>query len=211
MHIIDLSLPLDEHTPVYTEPDGYQDPTYAAEAWATLDEQGYSVHRLELGTHTGTHLDAPAHFYAAGKTVDQIPASALVGRAVVVDVRHESRVTAATLQPFARPMRGGRLPLLLAPDDGVPLSEEAVALVATCCPPLILYAGRFVDEGQPYHHNRAWLGASIPLVTDLLPEAAALVRDDDLLVVAPLRLVGMDGSPCRVFALRFRAGELVEI
>lgn len=211
MRIIDLSSPLDEHTPVYTEPDGYRDPAYVAEPWATLARQGYSVHRLELGTHTGTHLDAPAHFYAGGQTVDQIPLSALVGRTVVIDVRHESRVTAATLQPFARPVRGGRLPLLLAPEAGVPLSGEAVTLVATWRPPLILYAGQFVDEDQPYHHNRAWLGASIPLVTDLAPEAAALVRDGDLLVVAPLHLVGMDGSPCRVFALRFRAGDLTEI
>jgi kynurenine formamidase len=210
MRIIDLTLPLDEHTPAYTEPDGYRDPAYVAESWATLAAQGYSVHRLELGTHTGTHLDAPAHFYADGKTVDQIPPATLVGRAVVVDVRHEARVTAETLQPFARPVRGGRLPLLLAPEAGVPLSVEAVSLVAAWRPPLILYAGQFVDEDQPYHHNRVWLGASIPLVTDLALEATALVRDGDLLVVAPLHLVGMDGSPCRVFALRFGADDLSE-
>jgi arylformamidase len=210
MRVIDLTLPLDEHTPVYAEPDGYRDPAYRAEPWATLAGQGYNVQRLELGTHTGTHLDAPAHFHAGGQTVDQIPPSALVGRAVVIDVRRVPRVTAATLQPFAGPVGSGGLPLFLAPEEGVPLSEEAVAVVAAWRPQLILYTGQFVDEGQPYHHNRAWLGASIPLVTDLDPQAAASVRDDDLLVVAPLRLVDMDGSPCRVFALQESTAPLLQ-
>jgi kynurenine formamidase len=46
------------------------------------------------------------------------------------------------------------------------------------------------------------LGCDIPLVTDLDPDAADQVRDGDLLIVAPLRLVGLDGSPCRVLAVR---------
>ena len=118
---------------------------------------------------------------------------------------HQERSPAAhDHSAHAGPVSRGGLPLFLAPEQGVPLSKEAVAVVAAWRPQLILYAGQFLDEGQPYHHNRAWLGASIPLVTDLDPEAAASVRDGDLLVVAPLRLVGMDGSPCRVFALQGR-------
>jgi kynurenine formamidase len=73
MRVIDLTLPLDEHTPVYED--------YRAEPWATLANHGYSVHRLELGSHTGTHLDAPAHFVSAGPTLDEIPLARLVGRA----------------------------------------------------------------------------------------------------------------------------------
>lgn len=202
MHVIDLTLPLNENTLVYAEPSGYQDPAFAAVPWATLAERAYSVHRLEMGTHTGTHLDAPAHFHAGGHTVDQIPPSAFVRRAVVIDVRPITRVTALTLRPYAGRLLEGAVPLFLAPEIGVPISEGAVAAVATWRPRLILYTGQFVDERERYHHNRVWLGADIPLVTDLDIQVSAQVRDGDLLIVAPLRLVGLDGSPCRVFAVQ---------
>jgi kynurenine formamidase len=202
MRVLDLTLPLDAHTPAYRDLDGYQDPVYLAEPWATVAQHGYSVHRLQMGTHTGTHLDAPAHFHAGRRTVDHVPPSALVGPAVVIDVRPLARVTASVLQPYADLVLGGGRPFFLAPGDGVPLSVDAVASVADWRPLLILYAGQFIDEGERYHHNRAWLDADIPLVTDLDGQAAAQVRTGDLLVVAPLPLVGLDGSPCRVFALQ---------
>lgn len=202
MRVLDLTLPLDEHTPAYRDLDGYQDPAYLAEPWATVAQHGYSVHRLEMGTHTGTHLDAPAHFHAGRRTVDQVPPSALVGPAVVIDVRPLERVTASILQPYADPLREGGLALFLAPHAGVLLGADAVAAVAEWRPALILYSGQFLDEGERYHHNRVWLGADIPLVTDLDDQAATQVRTGDLLVVAPLPLAGLDGSPCRVFALQ---------
>jgi kynurenine formamidase len=203
MQIFDLTLPLDVSTPVYAEPGGYLDPPYRAEPWAAAAAQGYSVHRLEMGSHTGTHLDAPTHFHPGLATVDQLPVSALIGRAVVIELRSLSRVTAAALQPRSTAVQSGGLPLFLAPSAGVLLSADAVIAVASWRPRLILYTGQFLDEIDRHYHNRVWLGASIPLVTDLDPAAAAQVQDGDLLITAPLPLVGLDGSPCRVFALRF--------
>jgi kynurenine formamidase len=202
MHVLDLTLPLDGDTPVYAEPDGYRDPPFVAYPWATHAEQGYSVHRLEMGSHTGTHLDAPAHFHPTGRKVDQIPATALVGRALVIDVRSSARVTVQALRPYSARILEGALPLLLAPESGVPIERGAVAAVAKWAPALVLYAGRIEDEEEPHYHNRVWLRAGIPLVTDLDSRAAEQVRDGDLVIVAPLRLVGLDGSPCRVFVLQ---------
>jgi kynurenine formamidase len=67
--VIDLAQPLDDHTPVYRDVTGYRDPAYVTEPWATIAEHGYSVHRLEMGSHTGTHCDAPAHFHPGGRTL----------------------------------------------------------------------------------------------------------------------------------------------
>jgi kynurenine formamidase len=208
MRVIDLTLPLDSGFPPYVDAEGFQDPQFAAIPWATLEQQGYRVHRLEMGTHTGTHFDAPAHFHAEGKTVDAIPARSLVGPAVVIDVRRWGRVAAASLTPYAARVTDGGLPLFLADEEGVLLTTAAVSTICAWRPELILYAGQFVDEGERFHHNRVWLGAGIPLVTDLDAVAAATVRDGDVIVVAPLRLVGMDGSPCRVLALRFDPEEM---
>jgi kynurenine formamidase len=205
MRLIDLTAPLNAYTFVYEDVNGSRDPAYSAEPWATIAEHGYSVHRLEMGTHTGTHIDAPAHFHVGARTVDQILPDELAGPAVVIDVRSLARVTAAVLRPYSGLSLDGGVPLFLVPDSGVLLSEDAVAAVISWQPRVILFTGQFLDEHERYHHNRAWLGADIPLVTDLQPRAAARVRDGDLLIVAPLALEGMDGAPCRVFAVNFGA------
>lgn len=44
------------------------------------------MHDLHLGTHTGTHVDAPAHFIEGGRTIDRIGLEELRGRALVVDL-----------------------------------------------------------------------------------------------------------------------------
>lgn len=49
------------------------------------------VHALSLGTHTGTHIDAPFHFFPSGLKLHEIPLSQFVGRAAVLDVRHLAR------------------------------------------------------------------------------------------------------------------------
>jgi arylformamidase len=201
MLVIDLTLPLNDQTAAYVDADGHRDPAYEATPWFSISKQGYSVHRLEMGTHTGTHLDAPAHFHPNGRTVDQISPSELLGPAVVVDTRSWDRVTAAALRLHDLLVDSDSMLLFLLPECGISLTADAVALMADWQPRVILYSGQFVDESGHYHHNRVWLGADIPLVTDLAPSAAE-VRDGDLLVVAPLLLEAMDGAPCRVFALR---------
>jgi kynurenine formamidase len=202
MRIIDLTLPLDQATVVFEDGFGYRDPPFEVEPWATIQRHGYAVHRLTLGTHTGTHFDAPAHFFAAGRTVEQVPPSSLVGRAVVIDVRHLECVDAAALAPYREAVDTGSVPLFLASAIGVPLDADGVRSVLAWQPRIILYAGTLIDQEERYYHNRTWLRAGIPLVTDLDPDAAQDVVDGDLLIVAPLKLAGLDGSPCRVFAVR---------
>lgn len=44
-----------------------------------MEQQGYAVHELKLGTHCGTHVDAPAHYIPEGKTVDGLSLYTLCG------------------------------------------------------------------------------------------------------------------------------------
>lgn len=63
------------------------DPKFSAEpAFQFPDGNGVRVHALHLGTHTGTHIDAPYHFCKNGKRVDEVPLEWLVGKPVVVDI-----------------------------------------------------------------------------------------------------------------------------
>lgn len=50
-------------------------------------DQGYRLHRFEMGENTGTHVDAPSHFIRGKRPIDRIPLSDLIVGAAVIDVR----------------------------------------------------------------------------------------------------------------------------
>src|SRR5512140_458552 len=85
--LLDLTRVLDEHLPIYTS-GSYSDPPLQIDPWCTVPQQGYAVSRLTLGTQTGTHIDAPAHFIADGATLDALPLQALMGRYLWADLSH---------------------------------------------------------------------------------------------------------------------------
>jgi kynurenine formamidase len=72
------------------------DPVFSWAAFNTIAKDGYRLELISMGTHTGTHMSAPAHFLPGGKSVDQLPASAFVMTGYVLDVR--ARVAAAGAQ-----------------------------------------------------------------------------------------------------------------
>ncbi len=64
MEIVDLTLPLFSGCPVFPG-----QPEVVIFPWHTLEAHGHVTHALFLVDHSGTHIDAPAHFIAGGKTV----------------------------------------------------------------------------------------------------------------------------------------------
>lgn len=78
--MIDLTHPIDSGMPTY--PD---DPEVAVRAADTYADDGCRVTELILGSHAGTHVDAPSHTEAEGATLGDYPISAFVRDAVVVD------------------------------------------------------------------------------------------------------------------------------
>lgn len=76
----DLSQPVRESMPVYP---GSRPVSVASVA--TVDDDGARVTELDIDTHVGTHIDAPAHTLADGKTLDEFPLSAFSFDARVVD------------------------------------------------------------------------------------------------------------------------------
>ena len=83
MRMIDLSQPLHEGMPVYP---GTPAPVFSTVT--TVENHGYRVKKIAMNTHVGTHMDAPAHMLADGKTLDALPLAQFVGRAAVLDVRN---------------------------------------------------------------------------------------------------------------------------
>lgn len=82
--VVDLSQQLEPGIP---RPVGFPDPELTV--FRTIASGDViNVDRLTLCTHSGTHLDAPRHFFDSGDTIDQMPAECVLGPAVVADLRH---------------------------------------------------------------------------------------------------------------------------
>ena len=69
MKIIDISQKLDENAPVY---EG--DPTFSSEVWKNVQDDGFMLSILRMGTHTGTHRDMPpAILFQEGRRSPKFP------------------------------------------------------------------------------------------------------------------------------------------
>ncbi|MGC4020203.1 MAG: cyclase family protein [Muricomes sp.] len=80
MKIIDLTHYLSEDMPVYPGTDG---PKFLPAN--TYEKDGFKETLIQMYTHTGTHMDPPAHLFAGRTTLDQFPITQFVGTALVID------------------------------------------------------------------------------------------------------------------------------
>jgi len=79
--VIDLTMILKTGAPVFP---GY--PTPIVHTWVTIEKAGYYANLLMFVEHTGTHVDAPAHFVKDAPTIDEVPPDRFMGKAIVIDV-----------------------------------------------------------------------------------------------------------------------------
>lgn len=82
MPTYDITVPIRSGMPIY---EG--DPGVNIEAWSSLAKgSSANVSFLHLGAHTGTHVDAPAHFIEGAAKIDSVPLDVLIGPARVIHV-----------------------------------------------------------------------------------------------------------------------------
>src|SRR6266853_2459708 len=85
MPIYDITVPIRPGMPIY---EG--DPAVEIAAWSALRKgDSANVSFLHFGAHTGTHVDAPAHFIEGARKIDALPLDLLIGQARVVRVPDE--------------------------------------------------------------------------------------------------------------------------
>ena len=80
MRFVDLSHPISATTPTYPS-----DPDISIVREKEIHTDRTLLHQFTMGTHTGTHLDAPAHIISGGKTLDDFLLSSFTGKTVKVD------------------------------------------------------------------------------------------------------------------------------
>ncbi|MCF7899726.1 cyclase family protein [Candidatus Babeliales bacterium] len=96
MKIIDISWPITKNCTEYKNKK-----TVQFEFLKNFDQDNVRDSIITLGSHTGTHIDAPAHFLENGKTIDQINLEKFIGKAKVLDLTHvQEKITEQNLDQF---------------------------------------------------------------------------------------------------------------
>jgi len=96
--IIDLSNPIDETIPTWPT---FEPVRCEQTDWAARD--GFTMERVEMATHTATHVDAPLHFIPEAKTLDDFPLEKFMGEGIVLDLSERDgkiTITESELREF---------------------------------------------------------------------------------------------------------------
>ncbi|GIX48364.1 MAG: cyclase [Candidatus Tectimicrobiota bacterium] len=202
MVLYDITVPLSPALPVYPG-----DPRVEITPVAQVDRgDAANVSRLVLGTHTGTHVDAPRHFFAHGPSVEALDLHLLVGPAQVCAWPQAQHLTAAALRTL--PLAGATRVLFQTPNGRLwerqDFCPDYVALTPDAAQCLIDMGVRLV--GIDYLSVDAFSARDFPVHRLLLAAGVVIVEGLDLrgvppgpyeLLVLPLALREGDGAPAR--------------
>lgn len=207
MRIYDISLTVTPQLPVWPG-----DPPVALERISKMEEGAHAnVTTMQMGAHTGTHVDAPFHFLGGETpTVEQLPLNLLTGRAYVLELPDSvNEITADVLASYSIPPRTRRLLfktrnskrwaagekvfdenfVAIEPDAAHRLVERGIKLVGVD----YLSVAPFKD-GTPTH--TILLKAEVVVVEGL--DLSRVAQGRYTLYCLPLKLGGSDGAPARV-------------
>lgn len=71
----------------------------------SYEKDGFKETMLQMYTHTGTHMDPPAHLFAGRTTLDRFPASQFIGKALVIDCKgldEGEKITMAQIDKYGK-------------------------------------------------------------------------------------------------------------
>jgi len=166
-----------------------------------------NVSVLSMGSHTGTHMDAPRHFVKNGKSIDEMPFEAAIGRARVIAIRDPESIKTKELERHG--IRAGERLLFktrnsprcwktdVFVEDFVYLSEEAAGYLVQKRVRTVgidyLSVGGYKADGARIH--LALLRAGVWVIEGL--NLTGVKPGAYQLVCLPLRIFSGDGAPAR--------------
>jgi arylformamidase len=205
--LLDVSVPLRQGLPTYPN-----NPPFELHPIKRIADGGSSnVSRLVMGTHTGTHVDAPRHFIDDGAGVEALPLNLLIGRARVVEITKRGGITADDLA--AAGLREDLRVLFRTPnsalwnsdvfhDDYTHLTDAGARYLVEQGVRVVgidyLSIEQFKKPGAPAH--RTLLSNDVIIIEGLnLAEAEPGMYE---MYCLPLAVTGGDGAPARVILKR---------
>ena len=207
MKFIDVSVPLDAQLPTYPHNTPYT--LEPIKRIARGDSSNVST--LHMSAHTGTHVDAPRHFFDAAEGAEALPLELLIGRARVIAIDSIAGVAAEDLDTVDF---SGETRVLIKTRNsslwGSPVfHEDFVGVTESGARHLVEHGVRVVGvdylsveqfrkPGAPAHH--VLLGAGTIVIEGL--DLSGVEPGVYEMFCLPLRVVGSDGAPARVVLRR---------
>ena len=207
MKLIDVSVPLDAQLPTY--PHNTRFTLEPLKRMARGDSSNVST--LHMSAHTGTHVDAPRHFFDDGAGTEALPLDLLVGRARVIEIDSRTGVAAEDLRAIALSddirvlIKTHNSRLWGSPEfhtDYVGVTESGAKHLVEHGIRVVgidyLSVEQFKNPGAPAHHVLLGAGTIVIEGLDLRDVDPGLYE----MFCLPLRVVGSDGAPARVVLRR---------
>ena len=209
----DLTHRLHNGMPIYPG-----DPSPSFESYSTLEKEGVNLTRIVMGSHTGTHLDAPRHFIQDGIGIDRIPVDKLIGEAYVADLSQKPIGSGITSRDLLSVLEGNiRADDIVVcytgcselwGDDSVNhnytyLSQDAAIYLVSKKVRAVgvdfLSVEKF-NTMEPIAH-KTLLGNGIFIIESLSNALKQFLGKRILMICMPIKLEGGDGAPARVVAV----------
>jgi len=175
-----------------------------------------TVSRITMGSHTGTHIDAPIHFLPGGAGAEQIPLENLIGPARVIEIKDPHSVKAEELRAHKL---GGRERVIFKTSnsercwktsqfvpDSVKVAEDAATYLASLN--TLAVGIDYLSVGSPDTH-RTLLGAGVVIVEGLNLTGVSPGRYE--LLCLPLKILGGDGALARALLRLSEASEETKV
>ena len=161
----------------------------------------YNLSKFSMCAHNGTHIDAPLHFIKDGKSVDEIDASYFIGEAFVAS--HEgimSKEDAENIVSKACGTNHGFAKRILIKGDST-VTEEAATVFAESGIMLIGVESQSVGPiDAPMATHLILLNRGVVLLEGV--RLTDVPEGEYLLSAAPLKIAGIEGSPCRAVLIK---------
>lgn len=200
--IIDISLPLSNATVVYPN-----NVPLTIETHAHMPEATTHLSKITMGTHTGTHIDAPMHAVIDAPTLDQIPLEIFVGVCRVVDATHRRPGECVKKEDIGEVVKGDRILIktsnsirgfdkfyddyvYLDGDAADWLAEESVGLVG------IDYLSIKQKGSKDQRPHTSLLEKNIPIIEGINLNHVGPGHYE--LICLPLKFIGIEGGPARI-------------
>ncbi len=171
---------------------------------------GYALSRLVMSSHSGTHIDAPLHFFKERESLDDVPVERFFIDADVIEIESPTSVTVSELDSY--PVEPGQAVLFKTRNSGLPrerFHENFVYVEPDAARWLVDKGASLI--GIDYISVERYDDMDFPVHRTLLGAGALILEDVDLrsvkpgryrLTCLPIKTVHADGAPCRAVLWR---------
>ncbi|MEM0073732.1 MAG: cyclase family protein [Thermoplasmatales archaeon] len=202
MKIHDLSVYIEDGMPYF---EG--DPVPSVKQYKSIQRDGYNLKSINIGSHTGTHIDAPSHFIPGGLSVEDLSLDRLCGFGTIIKYDPKEKLVLPEQKFDIILLYTGynekweeysvfRDFSYIKKEDAEEIRKYGVKVVGIDSPSVE------PPNSKAFLTHKVLLGSSIVIIENLnSKEMAGIIGKSLFVFVFPILLKGGDGAPSRVVAL----------